>query len=98
MGENLFNHGYPAPFVFSFLKKEFPLKKRELDKKFIYGWAKKNDAISILEVAGDIASGTIVAGEFSFEEVKKINNVSITEVPVKGSDPKEWAMDIKKLK
>ena len=73
-------------------------RELELDKAFILGWAEKNDVISILEVAGDIASGTIVAGKFSFEEMKKINNVSITELPVKGPELEEWAIDIKKIK
>ncbi len=69
----------------------------ELDKKYISEWEKKNESVSVLEVKGDIATGTIVSGEHTFEEMKKRKNVIIKEKPVKGSDPYEWKIDIRSL-
>lgn len=67
-----------------------------LDKQFILRWANKNEAISLLEVSGEVAGGTIVTGVHSSREMKKTGKISVSEVFVKGSNPEEWMIEINK--
>lgn len=77
--------------------KEKENKELELDKKFIADWEKKNEPIGVLEVNGEIAAGTVVAGINTFDEMKRSENVRVTEKPVKGSDPPEWQIAVRSM-